>query len=285
MKKYIALLGIFFTLSSMSGDLKIMTYNVWYGFEGKKNLDVGSKWIKSQDTDVLALQELKGFNKEQLSRAAHKWGHKYSVLSSRPSGFPLGLTSKMPIRVYEEINPGPGYRLTLHCEIAGIHYFVVHFNPQNYRKRLVEAAAVANKVKALISSGEKVIVLGDFNAHSRMDKEVLSSQKYLLDKWGAKEKQNKKFKQLTEKGEVDFSVMDEFFNVGLKDLSRTSNRTFPTKILAPEDSVEQHKAKLQRIDFILVSPELAKKKAQIIYPEEERLHKISDHYPVILDFK
>ena len=83
---------------------KVMTYNVWMGFNKKQNLEVGADWIAAQNTDVLALQELKGFNQERLEQAARKWGHQYSVIFDRQGGFPQGLTAKTPIQKQSDMH-------------------------------------------------------------------------------------------------------------------------------------------------------------------------------------
>ena len=69
-------------------------------------------------------------------------------------------------------------------------FFVVHLNPHNYLKRQVEAKVVANKI-GKHQFGRKAIVLGDFNAHSEVDSEILNKQNFLIEKWQKKEKEKK----------------------------------------------------------------------------------------------
>lgn len=266
--------------------LNIMTYNVWYGFNKKQSLALAQEWLNEQNIDVLALQELKGFNQTSFSSASKAWGHNYSILNPRTSGFPQGLSSNQPIEFIGMIKPeGKGYRETLHCKTHGIHFLVVHLNPHNYLKRLVEAKAVTTKAKELMENGDKVVVLGDFNTHSDIDREFLNKQQFLIDKWQNKEKAKKSFRQFDENGEIDFSVMNTFMNSGLKDHYKKSIKTFPTKILAPQDSDAEYSQKWQRIDFILTSPSLKDFSPVISYPEDENLHKISDHFPVKLSLE
>ena len=42
--------------------LKIVNWNVLYGFNHKKSVKQGANWIKKQAADVVALQELNGHN-------------------------------------------------------------------------------------------------------------------------------------------------------------------------------------------------------------------------------
>jgi exodeoxyribonuclease-3 len=261
---------------------KVMTYNVWMGFNKKQNLEVGADWIAAQNTDVLALQELKGFNQERLEQAARKWGHQYSVIFDRQGGFPQGLTAKTPIQKIEQIQPenNPKLRGTLHCKIAGVHFFVVHFDPRNYHNRRKEASAVAGRVKPLVEAGEQVVVLGDCNAHSIADQKFLSKQTALIKHWRDKEKENKSFRAFVEGGEIDFSVLQTLFDAGLVDPAIDAVGTFPTRLLDSDITDDELNSLMQRIDFILVSSHFPK--CVVSYPRDSILDKISDHYPVIL---
>ena len=91
--------------------------------------------------------------------------------------------------------------------------------------------------------------------------------------------------------EFDYSVLSTFLSYQLVDVcerlvSNTSRFSFPTPILIgtwrkPGEIVPTR----ERIDYILVSQELAKActKAQIINSGVTEL--LSDHFPVIADFK
>ncbi len=286
MKRLILVLLVFsYAVAASAEPLKVMTYNVWLGFNKKQNLELGAEWIASQNTDVLALQELKGFNQDQLEAAAKKWGHAYAVIFARKGGFPQGLTSKTPIELVGQIQPenDPKLRGTLHCKTAGIHLFVVHFDPRNYLRRQKESAAVADRVKPLTEAGEKVIVLGDFNAHSIADREIMATKTALLEKWRAKEKTGARYRSFDQNGALDFSVMQTLFDAGLVDPSVKPTPTFPTRLLFPDVTQEEFEGRQQRIDFILVSGPLAG--GTLSYPRDEVLNKISDHYPVILEEK
>ncbi|WP_168433132.1 endonuclease/exonuclease/phosphatase family protein [Pontiella sulfatireligans] len=276
-------MALFLAVSVVAEPFQMMTYNVWLGFNKKQNLEEGAKWIASQECDVLALQELKGFDSERLEAAAKKWGHPYALIFDRKGGFPQGLTSKTPIERIEQIMPNndPRLRGTLHCKTAGMHFFIVHFDPRNYLRRQKEAAAVADRVEVLVEGGEKVIVLGDFNAHSVADKEAMASKTPLLEKWRAKE--GGALRAFNENGELDFSVLQSLFDAGLVDPSRNPVPTFPTRLLFGEMPAEEFAGLQQRIDFILVSPPLAG--GTIRYPRDPALDQISDHYPVVLEIE
>ena len=63
-----------------SENLNVMSYNIWNGFDwGKDTLRKKNciRWIKDKNPDVLALQELTGYDEEKLKADAEKWGHNY----------------------------------------------------------------------------------------------------------------------------------------------------------------------------------------------------------------
>jgi len=262
---------------------RVMTYNVFLGFNKKQSLEIGAEWLKAQNCDVLALQELKGFNQERLETAAQTWGHDYAVIFDRKGGFPQGLTSKFPIEKVAQIQPenNPKLRGTLHCNVGDIHFFVVHFDPRNYLNRQKEANAVAEVVAPLIRSGEQVVVLGDFNAHSPADKEVMSSRAELLAKW--REREDGRHRSFDANGELDYSVLQTLLDAGLQDPSSRFVATFPSRLNFPEVSSVELDRMSQRIDYILVSRPL--EHGRLLYPRDKILDQISDHYPVVLSFE
>jgi exodeoxyribonuclease III len=93
--KYIAFLISVVILSSFhsiafsqesKSTLKVMTYNIWNGFEYGKDTDRKEKlisWVKSQNPDVLALQELNDYTQEKLLADAKKWEHKCKSIESK----------------------------------------------------------------------------------------------------------------------------------------------------------------------------------------------------------
>ena len=55
--------------------LKVMTYNIWNGFDWGKDFDRKIKfidWVNTQNPDVLALQELCGYDEEKLKSDARR---------------------------------------------------------------------------------------------------------------------------------------------------------------------------------------------------------------------
>lgn len=277
------LLPLALALNLCAEPLQVMTYNVWLGFNKKQTLPAGIEWLKTQEVDVLALQELKGFKQQSLEATAKQWGHDYAVIFQRQGGFPQGLTSKTPIEKLGQIQPDgkASLRGTLHCKTAGIHFFVVHFDPRNYLNRQQEVAAVAAVAQPLIEAGERVIVLGDFNSHSSRDLDFLKGQTALMEKWRSKETEKKGSRSFNESGELDTSVLQTLFEIGMVDPAENPKSTFPTRILFPDTPDVEFDGMQQRIDFILVSENL-ENGSETLYPRDAAVHQIADHYPVLL---
>ena len=259
--------------------MKIMTYNVLYGFNHQKSMKEGVDWINGQNPDVLALQELNGFNETKLSQMAMGWNHNHAVIL-KEQGFPVGLTSKTPIEVVEKRIEGlhHGY---LHCRTAGIDFLVVHLAPNEYLVRQKEADIIVEKATKIRSGNKSLVVLGDFNSFSSADKERMDNKTELLER-------QKKGKNLNN-GQFDYSVMERFAKSGLIDicdkmLSATDARrfTFPTMMADYVKSREDQKKFARRIDYILLDSNLATKCTQVLIPRDVILDSISDHFPVII---
>jgi len=258
-------------------DFKILTYNVLYGFDRGASKTAGVDWIKSQAPDVVALQELNGFTQDSLRQTAALWGHPHSEIL-KEEGFPVGLTSRTEIQVIEK-RLDPMYHGYLHCKTAGIHFFVIHLSPSSSQKRQSEADFLCQQVEPLLEQGEKVVLLGDFNAFSPHDRESLDGKKALLARMS-------RGKNLSD-GRIDYSVLERLMNVGLTDvchqLMPEAERlagSFPSRMVGYVKSESDQEKYSRRIDFILMNPKLAKKCTKATISRGDIVDSISDHYPV-----
>ena len=268
--------------------VKIMTYNIWNGFDWGKDTNRKAnfiEFIKGKAPNVLALQELCGYDERQLKEDAKKWGHEYVQLL-KTDGYPTGLTSDRPIELKERSLDSFWHGL-LHCKTYGIDFFVVHLSPADAQTRLKEAQQISQRIKSLNS--DSYIVLGDFNAFSPMDATWIEENDALRQRYI--ESTNKKYSNLR-LGEFDYSVISTFLGLPCVDvcLGKTKIQkgdTFPTQIFMDEvqRKTGSKAQNAQRIDFIFAAPLLAKKctKAEILNKKET--HMLSDHYPVIAEFK
>ena len=111
MLKFICLLLL--TLSCGAESVKIITYNVLYGFNHGKNIKDGQAWLKAQQADFIALQEMKGFDANKFAKLAKSWGHEHSYFYKRPQGMPLAFSSRFPISEVEELHTKAGVHASI----------------------------------------------------------------------------------------------------------------------------------------------------------------------------
>ena len=244
--------------------LKIINWNVLYGFNHNKSIKQGANWIKKQAADVVALQELNGHSQVGFKEVASEWGHDHAAILKK-GGFPVGLTSSQAIEVIERRVKGlhHGY---LHCKTHGIHFFVVHFWPGKYR----EVDWILDKAAPLIEGGEKVIILGDFNGNSRKDEEFLIANATLRKR--------------------DFTFVDKVEAKGFVDIVHKHDPkakiSQPSTITIPRwtKDMEELKLKRYRIDFVFANRIFAEQSYSGTISLEKEIETISDHYPVIVEF-
>ena len=245
--------------------LKIVNWNVLYGFNHKKSIKQGAKWIKKQAADVVALQELNGHTQAELEEVAAEWGHDHAAILKK-GGFPVGLTSSQPIEVIDLRVKGfhHGY---LHCKTHGIHFFVVHFWPGKYW----EADWILDKAAPLVERDEKVIILGDFNGNSRKDEDFLITNATLRKR--------------------DYTIVDKVEVKGFVDIVHKHDPkakiSQPSSITIPRwtKDLEELKLKRYRIDFVFADRTFAKTSHSGTISLAKEIETISDHYPVIVEFK
>ena len=90
--------------SVQADSIKVVTYNVWYGFTKKKERKPAYlEYVRSLKADIVALQELNGYTEEGLAEDAKFWGHSYSAIL-KIDGFPTGITSRYPLTENTEGN-------------------------------------------------------------------------------------------------------------------------------------------------------------------------------------
>ena len=266
--------------------IKIITYNVWYVFNEKKKIKKGQKWLKKQNADVVALQELTSIQPKYLTKLAKGWGHQYSALLKQ-SGFSVGITAKNPIAIIEKKIQGMhhGY---LHVKTSGIHFFIVHLSPFKYKMRRKEAKILVSRVKPLIKKKQPVVVLGDFNAVRFSDKSLLVQQPKLVSKM-KKTDDKYSYVQNLRNGKIDFTAMKVFCRAGLFDVVKDKLPlkadvlfTYPTGVFGDKKTSPKYG---ERIDHILTGPLLKNKVIAADIPKECDLNVISDHYPVIVELE
>jgi len=269
--------------------LKVMSYNIWNGFDWGKDSVRQQRlinWIDKKNPDVVALQELCGYTEEKLKADAAKWGHPYSILL-KTSGYPVGLTSNRPIELREKVLDNLWHGM-LHVQTHGIDFYVVHLSPSKVNFRMKEAELISEKIKS--ATNKKYIILGDFNAHSPFDNNQLEKNNSLLSKYHANKsiQQNKNLRE----GKFDYAVISKFIALPSMDVCQqyipSSKRyTFPTPVLIGRNNntLESIQNNKERIDYMFVSPVLDSACTNAFIFNTKVPDTLSDHYPIMATFE
>ena len=261
--------------------IRILTYNVWYGFTKKP--DRKPKWVeyvKSLKPDVIALQELNGYTQKKLAEDAESWGHLNSALL-KEDGFPTGITSRFPIHDLKKVTDGYHHGM-LSCKTGGIQIYVIHLHPGHWEVRHREVDLLLRSLKKH-KTDDLVLLVGDFNTFSHRDKKYYENTADLIpffrrldDRW----KSNRNLKNDT----LDYSHISKVGAAGYIDLIAGRREsflgTFPTQLRQNEDHGPG-----RRIDYFFANNNLSKKCIEARYLVDEKTSKLSDHYPAIAEFK
>lgn len=279
--------------------LRVISYNVLEGFEdAEPRREAVARWLADQKSDVVALEELNGYTKDRLREEARAWGHDHAVLL-KETGYPTGLTSRTPIRDAVRVLDGFHHGL-VRARTAGVTFYVVHLSPSDVEVRIREAeqileglpatddhAAVAG-VRATMAMGEPVVVLGDSNSVSPLDRDFYS----------ARFVRETRARGDADSGEVSpdadplrYRTIETFLASGLVDVVRRRHddvgriMSCPTPLWKPELSRDELRRDQRRIDYVLVSPDLAARCVRADVINDTSMDWMSDHYPVVTEFR
>jgi exonuclease III len=153
----------------------------------------------------------------------------------------------------------------------------------------------------LAKDGRQVILLGDFNAHAATDKPWLDKQQALIDRRiGGDAKKHPEDRFIVD-GKYIFPIMNRILEAPLRDVVHEKFAaahpkptyadglqlgSFPTRVLGHVKTPKLQRGFLERIDFILTTPALAKRCTLAkVCRAPAVLETTSDHYPVLAVFK
>lgn len=295
--------GIATQVSAQQKELKLISYNVYWGMkqDTTQNKAKFAEWIRQQDPDIIAFQEMNEFSQESadlkelqnkkcsslknLERFAESYGHSYAFIVREPFtdgtiSFPVAITSKYPIvnvqRVVENCIHG-----FLVAEIGGHNFIITHLHPFSAAKRTKEVDQILAVVESKPADA-KWLFMGDLNSVSPLDKSGYDDN-LLRDFIKEDRKKRPQNKNLGPDDELDYSIQQKILNFGFVDAFKVSHPQFessaPTKMF-----YDQSKHPL-RYDYLYVSKNMKKDiiKCEIIKDDFTDIY--SDHYPVMLIFK
>jgi endonuclease/exonuclease/phosphatase family metal-dependent hydrolase len=270
------------SINQESDDLKIITHNIWYGFtKVPERKESWITWMNELHPDIVLLQELNEYTHQKLAEDAKSYGHTYSALL-KEEGFPTGITSRYPIEDIKIIKEGFHHGL-LRVRIKQIYFYAIHLHPSNCEFRKKEINQILRDIDNL-PTGSQVVLAGDFNTFSPVDSVYYSHgrlEPFFQERdvlYGEKNLSN---------GRLDYTVIQEVMDFGLIDLeasSRTSSYyfsgSFPTLVNKEGENGDQ-----RRLDYVFASKNLAAKvaKANIITTDTALI--LSDHLPVVIEFR
>ena len=260
--------------------MKLLSYNVWYGFTKKPERKANYlKFMKEQAPDVVSLQELNGYTPEKLAADARTWGHPHSVLL-KEKGFPTGITSSQPITGVKRMLEGFHHGL-MRCQTHGIHVYAIHLHPGNWEIRLREIDLLLKDI-AMLPRDAKVALAGDFNTFSLHDKPVYDRSEDMIPFFKRLDVRTKG-KNLRD-GQLDFRHLKQLEDAGFVDLIHTKREaflgTFPTPLRKDEDMGPD-----RRLDYVFATPSLAASCRTAACIVNETTGLLSDHQPVSATFE
>lgn len=287
--KYAILIAILLiSLESFAQDrtLKLISYNVYWGMrqDSTENKSRFAEWIKEQNPDILALQEMNGFTQKKLQEFAESYGHSYAILVKEPEAdgsvsFPVAITSKYPIINVHRLVDNMVHGLII-AEIEGHQYMVTHFHPFSAVKRGNEMELMLSTMKSK-SPQSKWLVMGDLNSVSPLDKEEYDNG--LLVNHIREDMKKKPHNQNLINNELDYSVQKKVLDAGYIDALKFFHPRFeasaPTKLF-----YDQSKFPL-RYDYLYVSGNMKNDMVKCEIIKDTFTDTYSDHYPVMLIFK
>lgn len=265
--------------------IRVVSYNIWNGFEkdaGRKDKFTG--WIKQQNPDIVALEELVGFTENDLKELAASYGHPYAAIV-KEEGYPVGITSRKPITVVTRQVEGFWHGM-LHVKTYGIDVIVTHLSPFEWQYRLKEARAITEYIRE--RKLDSCLVMGDFNAYSPFDADEVESHTALKANMAEWDKKQPVYRNMRG-NKFDYSVLACFLSSGFADACQlfvpaAQRMSYPAAFLYNWSWGDPRLKMLgERLDYILVSPALTPYCTQARVHNGTETEGISDHYPVSVE--
>lgn len=276
-------------VNAQKRQLNFLSYNVLHGFENDSSkMDQFVNWVKQRNPDIIAYQELNGFDLDKLERLAARFDHPYVVINTEGVTHPIALTSKHPIVMVQKVTENTWHSY-LYGNIEGVHVFVTHLSPFDVVSRRNDARRLMAHIK-LLPANEPVIVAGDMNALAASDSanyspgllaDMKKSEGRLEPKSGLPIVKGKTiYRHNLHNGRLDYSVTNLFLQGGLTDAVRHYNNAFLYSV--PSKSFQKGKSYLRRIDFVFVNKQLVPAIKEATVWKDAVTDELSDHYPVWL---
>lgn len=271
----IVLFGLAITLPGLAKNkrgkrpMKLISYNIEYGMRADTttNKSVFAAWIRSQNPDIVCLQEANKFTQKSLEALAASYGHPYAVLQ-KEKGFPTAITSKYPIVNIMKVEDNMWHGFVMGI-VDGYHIISLHLSPHRYESRQRDIDLILETIR---QNGpfEKWIIMGDFNSVSPVDAEKYADGR-LVEYLRKAEEKRPQLKNLVN-GKIDYSVHQRILDFGFIDSARLDKNFSETSFGT-------------RIDFIYISPDLRSAFTGGNFIIDDFTRKYSDHRPLYITWE
>ena len=195
---------------------RILAYNVEIGFNNAAKLMETAEWIRSYDPEVILFQEIARQDSKGFAEMARLWGHSYAAVAKPFTDYSIGLTSRHPFEIIETrtVDLHHGYVL---AKINGVYFMSIHTSPFDFKRRIHETAIYVRRIKPLLDAGEKLIMMGDFNNYSPLDKERFDDRLEKMDP-AKRETYIKGRGKNMNNGKYDYVSTQQLLDAGLVDV-------------------------------------------------------------------
>ena len=250
--------------------MKILYLNIFEGAKEKERFNKIISFVKKIKPDILALSELDGWKYNQnkkLNTFKKKTNLPYSNIPNKNTG----IFSIYPILKVTNTKHSMT-KAEFKIKNEKISLTALHLNHKSENTRLEEIKTLLKH----ISPNEKLIILGDFNSLSPLDKyneeELLKYLKKIkLKKFGTTKLRKDVHKKLLNLGLIDTT----------KKFSKSFEHSVPTKFNKEKDI---HFTKL-RLDYIYITPNLLPKLKSSEIIRNKETNQLSDHFPIMAELE
>ena len=250
----------------------ILAYNVEIGFNNASKLLETAEWILTLDPEVILFQEIARQDSDGFANLARLWGHSYAAVAKPFTDYSIALTSKHPFDMIETRTADLHHGYVL-AKINGVYFMSIHTSPFDYARRIQETAIYVRRIKPLLDAGEKLIMMGDFNNYSPMDKERFDDRLEKMDPVKREAYIKGRGKNMNN-GKYDYVSTQQLLDAGLIDVGY--------------EWMKEHNIRYSsRIDLALLSPNLKDDvvESYVEFPKWKYFSQFSDHWPNILKLK
>ncbi|MEO8862725.1 MAG: endonuclease/exonuclease/phosphatase family protein [Candidatus Saccharimonadales bacterium] len=255
--------------------MKLMTYNILNG--AKTEMEKVLSVVTDEAPDVLGINEANGFDKDHhkvLKEFASSSSFPYFDLAKCGDGddYHVALFSKYPFKNLTHLSgfARAAIAADIKTPIGTISVIASHLTPYTEQLRMDEIEELISYDSALSYK----VIMGDLNSLSRADE----YDPEMLFAFNAM--QTKKF---TAKERLMFDATDKLLSAGYVDPAVVTGKQ---KVHTAPTSINEFRAHSNmRLDYILLSTQLADKLSGYKVLKDATTDTSSDHYPVVIELQ